>query len=249
MTTYNQEQLDKKLEDQKKELLEKTKDFINEKSEEIAKWKAKKIALVLANEYKELSPEMKKFEDNKKMVQYYVEWWALPSDMNEQKMMMLKEFWAWMWLSLMECISWMAFINWRPAVYWSVYLWLLTKNKYKITFIKKTPEEVEVELEWPNWKQKWYFSKEMAQAAWIWKNVYLKYPTRMLSYKAIREAQNFLCPEILWWVILLEEADEYPEVKQIETEEQKEEKAEQKQKDLQEKYKNLNPNKKEDENI
>ena len=30
----------------------------------------------------------------------------------------------------------------------------------------------------------------------------------MLRYKAIRNAQNILCPEIMWWAYLYEEAQE-----------------------------------------
>jgi hypothetical protein len=36
----------------------------------------------------------------------------------------------------------------------------------------------------------------------------LKYPVRMLRYKAIRNAQNVLCPEIMWGAYLYEEASE-----------------------------------------
>lgn len=231
--TYSQVEVDKLLEAQKENLKEETKDWVNNKAKEIAEGKA----IVLAEDYKELSPEMKSFEDSKKMIQYYIEGWALPSDMNEQKMMMLKWFWDTMWLSLMECINWMAFINGRPTIYGSVFLGLLVKNKYKITFLTKTEVEVEVEIEWPNGKQKWYFSEEMAKTAWIWKNVYLKYPIRMLSYKAIREAQNFLCPEILWGVVLAEEVNEYPNLDKEKVEEEKKEKLENRKAEVLEKYK------------
>lgn len=205
---YTQKELDALLDLQKDELKEKSKDWVREKAEEIAKSQA----LVLAEEYKELSPMMKKFEEDKKVIQYYIAWWALPADMNEQKMMMLKNFWEALGLSLMECITWMCFINGRPALYGSVYISMLTRNWYKIEFLEKTAEKVKVKLTWPNWEQEWYFDKKMAESAWIWKNVYLKYPTRMLSYKAIRDAQNFLCPDILGWVPLVEEADEIPAV-------------------------------------
>lgn len=208
---YSENELKLILEKQEIELRAKVKDYIDEKADE----KAEIRALAIVEENKEISPEMRRFEESKKMIQYYIQGGALPADMTEPKMMMLKEFWGNLGLSLMECISWMAFIKWKPSVYWAVFISLLTRNNYKIKFIKKTAEECEVELEWPNWKAKWFFNKEMAVKAGIWKDVYLKYPERMLSYKAIREAQNFLCPEILWWVYLVEEAWEIPNKKSV----------------------------------
>lgn len=214
--SYTQKEVDEMLQKQKEELRKETVWFIAEKSAEIAEKKAESLALVKAEEYKELSPTMKKFQEEKEMVQYYANWGALPSDLNEAKLMMMKELAKPLWLWLMECISWMAFINWKPTIYGSVYLSLLTKKWINIEFLEKTSEKCKVKLTNENWKSmEWYFDKTMAVRAGIWKNVYLKYPETMLSYKAIREAQKFLCPEILGWMNLVEEEQEILDNKPI----------------------------------
>lgn len=205
---FTQEEVDEMLENQKENLRKETVWFIAEKSTEIAEKKANKLAIKIADEYKDLTIEQKQFEQDKKQIEFYIEQWALPSDMTLGKMMINRQLWRELGLSLIQTINWIAFVNWRPSVYWETYLALITKNWYKINVIKETQEEVEIELEWRNWKQKGKFTKEEAQKAWLWKNVYLKYPTRMLRYKAIRNAQNILCPEIMWWAYLQEEAEE-----------------------------------------
>ena len=35
----------------------------------------------------------------------------------------------------------------------------------------------------------------------------------MLRYKAIRNAQNILCPEIMWWAYLVDESEEIQNIK------------------------------------
>ena len=57
-----------------------------------------------------------------------------------------------------------------------------------------------------------------------------------MRYKAIRNAQNVLCPEILGWAYLAEEARE---IEEVQVEEKEEIKAEEKFNSLQEKYGNI----------
>lgn len=206
--TFTQEEVNKMLENQKEELRKETVWFIAEKSSDIAEKKAKELALVIAEQYKDLSIEEKQFEQDKKQLEFYVQQWALPSDMTLWKMMINRQLWRELWLSLIQTINWIAFVNWRPSVYWETYLALITKNWYKINVLQEEDECVEIELDWPNGKQKWKFTKQDAEKAWLWKNVFLKHPKRMLRYKAIRNAQNILCPEIMWWAYLYEEAQE-----------------------------------------
>lgn len=209
--TFTQEEVNELLEKQKDELRKETVSFIAEKAEEIAWKKANALAIQIAEDYKELTIEEKLFEQDRKQLRFYVEQWALPSDMNLGKMMMNRQLWRELWLSLIQTINWVAFVNWKPTIYWETYLSLITKRGYKINVIKENDTEVEIELDWPNWKQTWKFTKADAEKAWIRKNVYLKYPTRMLRYKAIRNAQNILCPEIMCWAYLYEEANEIPQ--------------------------------------
>jgi len=219
-TTFTKDEVETLLLERENQVKEKTKNWVLEKAEELAEKRAESKALVIAEQYKWLSQEMKKFEEEKIMIEYYQKDWALPWDLTVWKALMLKQFGWSLWLSFMECITWMCFINWRPALYWSVYLSLLTRNGYKIEFLEKTTEKVKVRITWKNWSQEWYFDKKMAETAWIWKNVYLKYPETMLSYKAIRAAQKFLCPEILGWIPLVEEADEIPASNPVTTDSQ-----------------------------
>lgn len=206
--TYSQEEVNELLERQKEDLRKETVTFISEKAMELADKKAQSMALELAEQYKDLSLEERKFEQDKKQLQFYIEEWALPSDMTLGKLMIIRQLWREIWLNLIQCINWIAFVNWKPAVYGETYLSLITKNWYKINVIKETDDEVEIELVWPNGKQNGSFSKKDAELAWLRKNVYLKYPKRMLRYKAIRNAQNILCPEIMCWANLVDEANE-----------------------------------------
>lgn len=193
-------------EEEKKKLREESVEFLQKKSEELAE----KKALVIAEKYKELSPRMREFREQKEIVEFYVSWNALPIDMTAPKMLVMLEAWKALWLTFMECMTWMAFIKWRLTIFWPVYLSIISRAWYKIKFLNKDAKKVEVKLSWPNWEMSWEYTQEMAEKAGLWKDVYLKYPTRMLSYKAIREVQNFLCPEIMWGVILAEEINEYP---------------------------------------
>jgi len=245
MTTekkYTQAEVDEIVKKEIDKLRNDTVWLIAEKATEIAEKKAKTMALTLANEYKELSPEMRKFEEEKARIKYFIQGWALPNDMNEQKMMMMQEFWKPLGLNLMQCINWMAFINWKPAIYWATYLSVLSKSWYKIKFLEKTPEKVSIELEWPNWKMTWTYTKQMAETAGQWKNIFIKYPVRMLTYKAVREAQMFLCPEIFDGVNLVEEEKEIilnSKDATTKTDEEKEEELRKKQEELKQKYNNL----------
>lgn len=212
MKTYSEEEVKELLEKQKDELRKETVSFISEKSLEIAEKKAEVMAIEIAEKNRELSYEEKKFEQDKKELQFYIKEGALPADMTLGKMMINRQLGRELWLTLIQTINWIAFVNWKPSVYWETFLSLIVKHWYKINVLQETEEFVEVELEWPNWKQKWSFSKKEAELAWLWKNVYLKYPKRMLRYKAIRNAQNILCPEIMWWAYLVDETHEVTNV-------------------------------------
>lgn len=215
--TYSEEEVQALLEEKEKELKSKALAWVEEKAQE----KAEIRAIAIAEGYRELSAEEKRFEQDKKQLEFYIQEWALPQDLTLWKMMMNRQLWRELGLSLIQTINWIAFVNWRPAVYWETYLSLITKNWYKINVIEETEEKVEIELEGPNWKQKWSFTKDEAIKAWLWKNVYLKYPIRMLRYKAIRNAQNILCPEIMWWAYLVEEEKEIINEVQTWSEEEK----------------------------
>ena len=231
--TYSDEEVQALLEEKEKELKSKALAWVEEKAQE----KAEIRAVAIAEEYRELSAEEKRFEQDKKQLQFYIEEWALPQDMTLWKMMMNRQLGRELWLSLIQTINWIAFVNWRPAVYWETYLSLITKNWYKINVIEETEEKVEVELVWPNWAQKWSFTKKEAEKLWVLsKWVWAKYPIRMMRYKAIRNAQNVLCPEILGWAYLAEEARE---IEEVQVEEKEEIKAEEKFNSLQEKYGNI----------
>ena len=230
--TYTQAEVQELLEKQKQELKEQTKEFIDKKSEEI--WEAK--AIRLAEEYRELTLEEKQFHQDKKQIEFYVAEWALPEGMNLWKMMICRQLWRELGLSFMQTMNGIAFVNWKPSVYGETYLSLIVKNWYKINVLEENEEKVEIELDWPNGKQKWSFTKKEAEKLWILnKGVWSKYPVRMMRYKAIRNAQNVLCPEILGWAYLFDEA------KEIEEEQEKivnEEKIEEKVEDLKDKYLN-----------
>lgn len=203
---YTQEQLDKKLEEQKVKLKSEVKDWVDEKATELSEVRA----VTLANEYKEKSPRMKELEDDKQELQFYIDGWALPSDMTLAKMVMNRQLWKELWLSLIQTINGVAFVNGKPAVYGETYLSLITKAGYRIEVLEESNEKVEIELISPDWKhkQKWSYTKEEAKKAWQRKNVFLKYPKRMLRYKAIRNAQNVMCPHIMWGAYLVDEAEE-----------------------------------------
>ena len=205
---YSQKELDDILEQERKRLREEAVSYIAEKSTEIAEKKANIMALQIAERQKELSIEERLFEQDKQQIQFYIEQQALPTDMTLWKMMMNRQLWRELWLSLIQTINWVAYVRGKPTIYWETYLSLITKNWYKINVLKENEEEVEVELVWKNWSQKWKATKKEAEKAWVWKDVYLKYPVRMLRYKAIRNAQNVLCPEIMWGAYLYEEASE-----------------------------------------
>lgn len=205
---YTEQEVKELLEKEKIELKEKAKKWADEKAQEIAESRA----VIIAEEYRELSAEEKRFEQDKKQLQFYIEQWALPSDMTLGKMMMNRQLGRELWLSLIQTINGIAFVNGRPSVYGETYLSLITKAGYKINVISESEEKVEVELVWPNGTQKGSYTKEEAQKAWLWKNVYLKYPIRMLRYKAIRNAQNVLCPDILGGAYLYEEEQEIANV-------------------------------------
>lgn len=206
--TFTQEEVQKLLDLQKEQLRQETVWFIAEKSTEIAEKKATNMALIMAEQYKELSIEEKLFEQDKKQLLFYIDDKALPADMTLWKMMMCRQLGRELGLSLIQTINWIAFVNWKPSLFWETYLSLITKNGYKINVLEETEESVEIELVWPNGTQKWKFTKKEAELAQIWKNVYLKYPKRMLRYKAIRNAQNILCPHITWGAYLTDEAEE-----------------------------------------
>ena len=230
---YTQQEVDEIIKQKETEMKEKALVWVEEKSQE----KAEIRAIAMAEEYRELSAEEKRFEQDKKQLQFYIEEWALPQDMTLWKMMMNRQLGRELWLSLIQTINWIAFVNWRPAVYWETYLSLITKNWYKINVIEETEEKVEVELVWPNGTQKWSFTKKEAEKLWVLsKWVWAKYPIRMMRYKAIRNAQNVLCPEILGWAYLAEEAKEIEEAQVGEKEEIK---VEEKINSLQEKYGNI----------
>ena len=231
--TYSEEEVQELLEKQKQELKEQTKEFIEKKSQEL--WEVK--AVRLAEEYRELSLEEKQFHQDKKQIEFYVREWALPEGMNLWKMMICRQLWRELWLSFMQTMNWIAFVNWKPSVYGETYLSLIVKAWYKINVIEETQEKVEIELVWPNGSQKWSFTKKEAEKLWVLsKWVWAKYPIRMMRYKAIRNAQNVLCPDILGWAFLVDEAREI-EVAQVE--EKEEIKAEEKFNSLQEKYGNI----------
>lgn len=206
--SYSQEEVNKLLDLQKEELRRETVGFIAEKSTEIAEKKAETLAVQLAEQYRDLTLEEKQFEQDKKQLEFYIWQNAMPSDMTLGKLMMCRQLWRELGLSLIQTINGIAFIKWKPSVYGETYLALITKHWYKINVISESNESVEVELEWPSWKAIWKFTKEDAQLAGLRKDTYLKYPRRMLRYKAIREAQNILCPNILWWAYLTDEAIE-----------------------------------------
>lgn len=210
---YSQEEVDELLNKQKEELRKETVVFIAEKSSEIAEKKAQTMAIEIAEKYKWLTYEEKQFDQDKKQLEFFINEKAFPSDMTLWKMLMNRQLGRELGLNLIQTINWIAWVNWRPAVYGETYLSLITKKWYKINVVKETDEEVQIELEWPNWKAKWSFTKKEAELAWLWKNVYLKYPKRMLRYKAIRNAQNILCPEIMWWAYLVDESEEIQNIK------------------------------------
>ncbi len=201
---------------QQEDLKETAKEWVLEQAELLAPKLAKSQAIVLADEYRELTPRLKDLENDKKELQFYIDDWAIPEDMTLGKMVMCRQLGKELWLSLIQTMNWIAFIHWKPAIYWETYLSLITKNKYKINVISESVEKVEVELDWPNWKQKGSFTQKEAETAWLWKGVYLKYPARMLRYRAIRNAQNVLCPEIMWGAYLVDEAEEIYHGKNLE---------------------------------
>lgn len=230
---YTQQEVEEIIKQKEIEIKEKALVWVEEKAQEKAEIRAQALAL----QFRELTPEEQQFERDKRQIEFYVAEWALPQDMTLWKMMMNRQLGRELWLSLIQTINWIAFVNWRPAVYWETYLSLITKNWYKINVIEETEEKVEVELVWPNWAQKWSFTKKEAEKLWVLsKWVWAKYPIRMMRYKAIRNAQNVLCPEILGWAYLAEEARE---IEEVQVEEKEEIKAEEKFNSLQEKYGNI----------
>lgn len=231
--TYTEEEVAELLEKQKQELKEQTKEFIEKKSQEI--WEAKWLRL--AEEYRELTLEEKQFHQDKKQIEFYVSEWALPEGMNLWKMMICRQLGRELGLSFMQTMNWIAFVNGKPSVYGETYLSLIVKAGYKINVLEENEEKVEVELDWPNGKQKGSFTKKEAEKLWVLsKWVWAKYPVRMMRYKAIRNAQNVLCPEILGWAYLYDEAKEMEEAQ---IEEKQEIKVEEKFNTLQEKYGNI----------
>lgn len=220
---YTEAEYQSALEKEKEKMKETAKVWAEEKAQEVAKVRAIRIA----EEYKKLSAEEQRFEQDKKQLQFYIEEWALPDDMTLWKMMMNRQLGRELWLSLIQTINGIAFVNGKPSVYGETYLSLIVKNGYRIHVISESDEKVEIELEWPNWKQKWSYTKAEAETAGIYRNVWLKYPKRMLRYKAIRNAQNVLCPDILGWAYLYEEEQEVANVTVVwwEWEQQKAKKA------------------------
>lgn len=230
---YTQQEVDEIIKQKETEIKEKALIWVEEKSQEKAEIRAQALAL----QFRELTPEEQQFERDKKQIEFYVTEWALPEGMNLWKMMINRQLGRELWLSFMQTINGVAFINWKPSVYGETFLSLIVKNWYKIKVLEETEEKVEVELEWPNGTQKWSFTKKEAEKLWVLsKWVWAKYPIRMMRYKAIRNAQNVLCPEILGWAYLAEEARE---IEEVQVEEKEEIKAEEKFNSLQEKYGNI----------
>lgn len=250
--TYTQKELDWILEMHTVELKEKAKDWVHEKAISLAPAIAEKRANEIAQNYIEKSPLAKKFEEDKAMIWFLKEWWAIPTSINIAQAMIIKLQCDALWIAFVDWLKWMCFINWILFIYWPVFLSLMTKNKYKIKFIEKTDIRVEVEISWPNWIMNGSFTKKQAELAGLRKNVYLKHPTTMLTYKAVRDAQKWLCPEVLWALPLVEEADEYPssnKAKALDNSWTNEKRLEDKNSELKNKYKNLISNEKTDESI
>ena len=196
--------IDMKAED----LIEEEKAQLRAKAEKWVEEKAQQKAIVIANKEKELSLEIKTFNDQKMMINYYAEWGALPKNITEAQAMMMVQMWKQMNMTMFEALQGIWYINGKMIIYWEVMVWQLTKAGYKMKFLKSDEKICEVELSWPNWTITETFKIEQAQKAgwvkwfWPWKDQ----PHLMLRYKAIRQGMKFLCPEVMSWLTTYEEA-------------------------------------------
>lgn len=167
--------------------------------QEVTKWIEK---------YKWTSWTLKEFAEQKTIVNYYALQQALPKWMNEWQTLMAIQAWKEMWLSFIQAINWLYFVNWRLCIYWEVMVSQVVKNWYKLNFIESTSSICKVEMTAPDWNSitEEFTYEEATKAGRTWKWVWKTQPKIMLRYKAIRQAIKFLAPHLLGWTITVEEA-------------------------------------------
>ena len=184
------------------------KEELIKKAEKWAEDKANQKAIVIANEEKALSLELKSFNDLQTQVKYYANGWALPAKMTEAQAMMTIQMWRQMNMNMFESLQGIWYVNWKMIIYWEVMIWQLTKAWYKMKFNETNEKVCDVTISWPNWEITEKFTIELAKKAWWVKGFWpwVSQPHLMLRYKAIRQGIKFLCPEVMWWTTTYEEA-------------------------------------------
>lgn len=155
--------------------------------------------------------DMTQYQNFKEIAKDFFESKALPKWIdNPEKMVMILQAWADLWLSPTQAINWLYMVNWKISVYWETAILLMKQAGYTIEILESTSKNAKVKIS-KNWvEQEFEYTIWEAEHAglltggmWIWK----KYPRQMLLYKALAFCRKFFAPDCLWGYLIKEELD------------------------------------------
>ena len=194
------------------EKLEKEKKELRVKAEKWSEDKANKKAITLFEEEKELSNSMKQFKDQKEQMTWLQEQWALPEWDTAGQIMMKIRIGSQLWLNEYQSITWLAFIKWKLAIWGKVFVGLITSAGYKISFDEWSNEKCTCTItKWEESMTDTYTIEDAKNAGLYPSNAYspwTKHTKKMLAYKVVNNIASFLCPHVIWWAIIADDARE-----------------------------------------
>lgn len=185
----------------------------NEKAKEIAEQLAEEKAIALFEKERTLSNSMKEFQDQQTQLIWMFEQKALPEWDTAWQVMMKKMIGKELGLNTYQSITWLAFIKWKLAIWWKVFVWLITSAGYKIEFIEWDNKKCKCKITSPDWQEMedTYTLEDAKNAGLYPSNAYspwTKHTKKMLAYKVINNIASFLCPHIIWWALIADDAKE-----------------------------------------
>jgi len=194
------------------EIIEEEKIKMRNKAKEWANKKWQEIAIKLFEEEKKVSTEMHKFQDEQIQLNWMFEQWALPEWDTAGQVMMKKMIGKELWLNTYQSLTWLAFIKWKLAIWWKVFVWLITSAWYKIEFKEWSDKWCTCIIsKWDESMTDTYTIIDAKTAGLYPSNAYspwTKHTKKMLAYKVINNIASFLCPHIIGWALIADDARE-----------------------------------------
>lgn len=198
------------LEKEFNEKLEREKIELRKKAEEWSEKKSEEKALELFNKEKEISNDMKVFNDEQIRLGWLHEQGALPEWDTAGQIMMKIRIWKQLGLNEYQSITWLAFIKGKLAIWGKVFVWLITSAGYKINFDKWTNETCKCTISKGDESMTdEYTIKDAKEAGLYPSNAYspwTKHTKKMLAYKVVNNISSFLCPHIIGWALIADDA-------------------------------------------